>query len=74
MRRELGRVEDAAADFARAAVADPADADSYVGLGLCLGQLERLDEARQSIEHALRLAPGHETARALLAALDGGAA
>jgi Flp pilus assembly protein TadD len=45
-------------------------AEALAQRGFVLAKLDRLDEARQALSAALAADPGHEPARASLAALD----
>ncbi len=64
----LGGEPERAVDLlARAAAAEPANADVRLQLGLALLAAERLDEAEAALRETLRLAPAYEDARIALA-------
>ncbi len=74
---ELGAVATRRRDFARAlqhfetaAELDPKNVEAHVSCGNVLVRLERVREARERYELALRLAPRSELARTALEALD----
>jgi len=52
--------------FARAARADPTDAEALLKHGQLLGQLRRLEEAQVSFRAALAIEPGLQEARRAL--------
>jgi tetratricopeptide (TPR) repeat protein len=61
-----GRNEDAATAFADAIRAEPRNASLYLGAGLAAQLLGDNAKARESLEQALKLAPGFTTASLLL--------
>ena len=67
MRFEQRRYEDALARYRALLEIDPESALSHSNLGAARYRLDRLEEARQSIERALALDPDLEMARTGLA-------
>ncbi|MEC9048183.1 MAG: tetratricopeptide repeat protein [Planctomycetota bacterium] len=65
----LGRSDEAAQAMRAAITAGERDADSYTQLGVALHHAGDVRGARESLERALVLDPGHAAARDLLAAL-----
>jgi protein O-GlcNAc transferase len=67
-----GAVAEAAEHFARAAEADPANADALTALGTALAQLGRTEEAAGQFTRALTVNPDHVQARFSLGVLETG--
>lgn len=66
------RLEDSLACYRRGIALAPESIPLWQGLALTLHRLERFDEARQAYARLLELAPAEESARFLLAAVEGG--
>ncbi|MEO6434770.1 MAG: tetratricopeptide repeat protein [Tepidisphaeraceae bacterium] len=70
LRLKQGKVQDALASFQRASVLDSSDTVSLCMVGYALQQLGRHDEATRYYGKALKMKPGDEMARKLLASVD----
>jgi Flp pilus assembly protein TadD len=68
----MGRPDDPLASFSACVALAPESAACYCNRGRAYAELGRPDRARQDYERALELDPGHEAARALLAADEAG--
>ena len=64
------RTSDAFADIQKAIRLAPEDPELYVKKGFVLRDLKRFDEAKESIEKAIELAPDYERAKNVLAQLS----
>jgi tetratricopeptide (TPR) repeat protein len=64
---QMGRADAAAAEFARAAAADPLSSSANTGLAAAQLQLEQHDHARETAQRALVLDPENEWALRILA-------
>ncbi len=59
---QLGRFDEATANFQKALTLTPGDANLFCDMGYCLLLQGRLDEARMNLRQAVVLEPNHERA------------
>ena len=68
--QDAGRRTEAIEQYKMAIRLWPTDMDGYLKLSLCLAEMGRIEEARQSLRQALAVEPENEPARRALALLD----
>jgi Flp pilus assembly protein TadD len=70
LRLKQGKLNEALASFQRASALDSSDTVSVCMIGFTLQKLNRADEASRYYAQALKMKPGDEMARKLLASVD----